>query len=197
MADKPRKRRGPRKATASHLRNAALQYLERFATSSANLRRVLMRKVERSARHHGTDAEQGTGEVDALIARFEAAGLLDDAAYAAAQVDSLRRRGASARAAWARLLAKGLTAEIAEAALADHGAGSPDAEWAAAVVLARRRRLGPYRVAGDREEMREKDLAALARAGFSYDIARRMVAAGTVEEVEAEADPSAISSWPD
>ena len=50
MDQKPtrkKQRKPPRKATAASLENAALYYLERFATSSENLRRVLMRRVER------------------------------------------------------------------------------------------------------------------------------------------------------
>ena len=80
-----RGRRCPRKATDTSLGNAALHYLGRYATSSWNLRRVLMRKVERSARFHGTDREAGAAVVDRLIARYEDSGLLDDGAYAEAR----------------------------------------------------------------------------------------------------------------
>ena len=72
------RRRPPRKATPRYLENAALHYLERFATSAENLRRVLMRKVDRSARAHGTDPDEGAAAVEALIERFVRAGLLDD-----------------------------------------------------------------------------------------------------------------------
>ena len=37
--------------------------------------------------------------------------------------------------------------------------------------------------------MREKDLASLTRAGFAYDIARRVVEAETAEDLERELDP--------
>ena len=80
-----RKRRGPRKATPKHLENAALHYLGRFASSAANLKRVLMRKVQRSARFHGTDVDEGRTTVERLVARFARAGLIDDEAYAAAR----------------------------------------------------------------------------------------------------------------
>src|SRR5260370_81052 len=53
----------------------------------------------------------------------------------------------------------------------------PSSERTAACVLARGRRLGPYGAAGTRREFRQKDLAALARAGFSLDVARRVLAA--------------------
>ncbi|MCH8999434.1 MAG: hypothetical protein IID48_14400 [Proteobacteria bacterium] len=52
-------RRSPREATAKYLRNSARYYLDRYATSSAHLRRLLLDKVARSARAHGTDAAAG------------------------------------------------------------------------------------------------------------------------------------------
>ena len=184
-----RGRRGPRKATDASLGNAALHYLGRYATSSWNLRRVLMRKVERSARFHGTDRDAGAAVVDRLIARYEASGLLDDRAYAEARAAALHRRGVSARAVRALLLGKGVVRDLIEAALAALASGPGDPELAAALAYARRRRLGPYGPAAARKSMREKDLASLARAGFAYDIARRVVEAETVEELEREFDP--------
>ena len=47
---KARARKPPRPLTAASLENAAVYYLSRFASSSGNLRRVLMRKVARAAR---------------------------------------------------------------------------------------------------------------------------------------------------
>ena len=54
----------PRKVTLKSLENAALFYLQRYATSTENLRRVLMRRVDRSARAHSTDREEGSCFVD-------------------------------------------------------------------------------------------------------------------------------------
>ncbi len=186
QAAQKRKRRGPRKATAKYLENSAHYYLQRFATSSENLRRVLMRKVERSARFHGTEREEGAADVAALIARFEANGLLDDRAYAEILATSLHRRGASARAISAKLAHKGVDREIAQAALASLAQEHPEPELAAAAVLARRRRLGPYREAAIRPAMREKDLASLARAGFAYDVALRTIDSESPQELEEE-----------
>ena len=44
--------------------------------------------------------------------------------------------------------------------------------------------MGPFRPAEARKESREKDLAALARAGFSYDTALDVIDAESVEELE-------------
>jgi len=51
-------------------------------------------------------------------------------------------------------------------------------------VQARRRRLGPYRMPEVRAERRDKDLAALARAGFDYDTARRVIEAETLDDLD-------------
>ena len=180
----PRKRKGPRKATAKSLENAAAFYLQRFSTSKENLRRVLMRRVERSVRHHGTDRDEGASFIEDIIAKFERLGFLDDPAYAEMRVRSLRRRGSSARAINAQLRQKGLESDVIETALDAFAEENQQPELAAAVTLARKRRVGPFRTRGGRTENREKDLAALARAGFSYDIALAVIDAETANELE-------------
>ena len=172
------KKRAPRKATPKYLENAALHYLGRFATSAANLKRVMMRKVDRSARFHGTIAEEGKALVEDMIGRFMASGLLDDAAYAKSRAGSLHRRGNSARVIRGKLRQKGVDDDdIAAAldALGDDLEDGEDPELAAAVTFAKRRHLGPYFNGKVSDDTREKHLAALARAGFSYDIARRII----------------------
>jgi regulatory protein len=175
--------RTPRKVTPRSLENIALHYIQRFATSSENLRRVLIRRVERSARFHGTDPAEGTAAVDDLVTRYQASGLLDDGAYAEGRARTLHRRGAPAYAIRARLREKGVSEDHIDAAVAGLTESGEDVEFTAAVNLARRRRLGPFRAnASDRG--RDKDLATLARAGFSYHVARRIVAAETPEDLE-------------
>ncbi|HEY8873347.1 MAG TPA: RecX family transcriptional regulator, partial [Stellaceae bacterium] len=64
----------------------ALAYLERYASSGENLRRVLQRRVWRRARADGArdgEAVRASGAlIDALVARYRTTGLIDDAAYA-------------------------------------------------------------------------------------------------------------------
>ncbi len=181
------KRRGPRKATPKYLRNAALHYLERYASSSAHLRRLLLAKVARSARAHDTDTEEGAAAVEALIAELLGAGLLDDARYAAERARVLHRRGASARAVGAGLRAKGIETDDIDRALAGLREEAAEPELAAALAYARRRRLGPYGSPEARADRREKDLAALGRQGFGYDLARRVIETDDLAELQAEA----------
>lgn len=168
-------RRTVRPVDPARLERAAYAYLERFAASSAGVRRVLMRRVAASVAAHGTDAAEAAGWVEALIQRLQRLGLLNDALYAEQKAASLRRRGASARAVRATLAAKGIDADDAATALAgvDDENGDGDAELTAARRLVQRRRLGRFRPAAERAARRDRDLAALARAGFGYDVAVR------------------------
>ncbi len=167
----------PRLATPERLTKAALHYLERFATSRDNLRRVLMRRVVTSARLHGTDPDEGAGVIEDLLDRLAAQGLLDDATYAEGRVAALRRRGASERLVRLKLRGKGVEDDHIDAALGRwaEDTDGDDPEFAAALNLARRRRLGPFRDPDRRAETRDKDMAALARAGFDPDVARRVI----------------------
>jgi regulatory protein len=183
-------RKLPKPVTRETIEAAALAYLERFATSSANLRRVLMRRVRRSADLHGTDPAEGVAIIEALIERFLANGLLNDRAYAEAKAASLHRRGASARAIAAKLATKGVNRALVENALSETDtetglAARPGGDLAAAAALARRRRLGPYRLPEARAEYRQKDLATLARTGFSHAVAERVMRCDGPEELEA------------
>ncbi len=148
------------------MENAALYYLQRYATSAANLKRVLLRKVKKSCDFHQMDAADFAGLVDELVVRYTASGLLDDTVFARGRVASLRRLGLSKQAIHAKLTVKGLTAGQISAALAEIDEDHEDPDRVAARAYVRRKKLGR-----DPERL-QKDLAALGRAGFSYEIAR-------------------------
>ena len=140
-----------------------------------------MHKVARSAAHYGDDPAALKPAVEALVAKHAGSGAINDTLYAESQTRSLRRRGGSARAIMQKLNAKGVPAEIiAEtgAALAEEGG-----DLEAAFRFARRRRLGPFRATG-RVENRQRDMAALGRAGFAYQVAAQIVDAEDAESLE-------------
>ncbi len=162
--------------TESRLHEAALAHLARYGTTQAGLVRVLDRKVDRWARKAvDPDPEQISAArraVRAVAARLVAAGVVDDAAFAESRARSLTRSGRSRRAVAAHLAARGVDGEIVQGVLPS----DPQAELAAAVAFARRRRIGPFRRdesgeprAGETEMRRE--LGMLARAGFGHDVA--------------------------
>ena len=186
MTDHTRpERKPPRKVTPAYLQRAAMAYLERYASSAENLRRVLRRKVDKRCRLRGEDSSEFQEMIDEVVAKSLRTGLIDDSRYAEARVATLRRRGGSSRAIQAKLSAKGVDRGTIAAALE----GEDGDEERAARAFARRRKLGPYRP-GERAPYRDKDMAALARAGFRFDVARRVIDA---EEEEDASDKNHVS----
>ncbi|AMJ63520.1 hypothetical protein AXW83_07460 [Bosea sp. PAMC 26642] len=153
-----------------YLQRAAMHYLERYAAPSAQLRRVLQRKVLVSCRHHGAEPSAFDAMLDEVVAKCVSSGLVDDRRFAEARAATLRRKGQSARAVAARLSAKGVDRDL----VAQHSTATEEQELAAARIAAKRKRLGPWS-RGDRAASRQKDLAALARAGFAMQIARTVI----------------------
>lgn len=153
---------------------AALSYLERFASSVENMRRVLRRRAQREARRENREPDWEAVEprIEAAIARLVRAGLIDDSSYAELRAETLHRRGEPARRIRARLAAKGVARDAIDGAIETLDARDPDADFRAACRFIQRRRLGPCRPGGGTDR-KQRDLAALARAGFDYATAKR------------------------
>lgn len=176
MNSKPAKQ--PRKISSQYLENAALYYLQRYATSAENFRRVMTRKIKRSCTFHAVPAEPFYPVLEDMIVRYISAGLLNDKGFAEAKTASLRRQGKSRQAILAKLQSKGLTKTDIEQAIATADEDkNGDAELLAARTLARRKKLGPWRTKplADPVKDRQKEMAAMARAGFSYEISRQVL----------------------
>lgn len=155
-----------------------MHYLARFASSVDNFKDVLWRKIDRRGLADGVDRATAQQWIDAIAGRFVALGLLNDEVFAKARAGSLLRRGKPRRVIQSALLAKGVTAEAAAGAVASLSEHSADPDLDAAVAFARRKRLGPFGPADAGEDRRRKELAAFARAGFSYQLARRVLGGG-------------------
>jgi regulatory protein len=166
------------------LYQAALAYLARYAATEAGLRRVLDRRIDRWARgvaEREDVAEQVAAARQAartVVARLAAAGAISDTAFAESRARSLVHAGRSRRAAVAQLTAKGVNADLAQAVLPEDA----DTEFASALVLTRKRRIGPFRTAGQAD--RQREIGVLARAGFPRSVAERALDADpeTAEE---------------
>lgn len=167
----------PKKITETYLHNSGLYYMQRYAASVTQFRRVMQRKIDKSCRHH-TDQDQAACAVmlDALVEKFVRIGLLNDEGFARGSVISLRRRGLSQRMILMKLQNKGLSENQIKAALAEFNdeneTNQQALEMEGALKLAKKKKVGPYAI-GDYD--RNKALGAFARAGFSMDVIRKVL----------------------
>lgn len=176
MDDKRPKRRPTPPLTERWLRDQAHAYVQRYAGSEQRLRQILWKRVRRAQLFHGGSQEDAAPLVDAVITHFLAHGLLNDDRFALDWALTLQKRGTSRRLIQHKLREKGLASQHIDSALSILVSQSGEWETEAARKYAERRRLGPFRsIPDDSWERRQKDLASMARAGFSFDLAKRVL----------------------
>lgn len=158
------------------LSNAALLYLRRHSATRKGLARVLENKVKRHLREHGGELDAARQLIAEVVARMEKTGYVDDARMAESKTASLHRQGKSSRAIELKLREKGIEPGLAKSS----ALSTPERELEAAGMLVKKKRLGAD------PERKKKDLGVLLRAGFSFDVAKRALAAAPEPELEWE-----------
>jgi regulatory protein len=148
------------------LEELALHYVGKYATSRTKLVGYLVRKV----RERGWEGPREPA-LEELAQRFCELGYIDDAAYALAKSRALSSRGYGKRRLEQKLRMSGIGEEDASAARED----SDQQAVHAAVRYAERRRIGPFGTVAVDPSRREKALAAMIRAGHSFELARIIV----------------------
>ena len=154
------------------LTRSAYAYLDRYGSSVENLKTVLRRKARRFLDDEAVANEDLQSVIEAVVDKCKTYGFVDDTLFAQSKVSSLRRKGGSERKILAQLSAKGIDTETAQMALEAVAGDDTEAAWR----YAQRRRLGPYRKTdADRSIRRERDIAAMCRAGFSVSLAIQVI----------------------
>ncbi|MCW3798213.1 RecX family transcriptional regulator [Sphingomonas sp. BN140010] len=161
-----RGRRAPRPLDEERLRELALHYVGRFATTRAKLAAYLNRKL----RERGW-AGEGAPDLHVLVERLAELGYIDDRAFGVAKAGSLTARGYGTRRVHQALKLAGVTDEDA----VDGAAVAEERAADAALRYASRRRIGPFALEPHDPVQREKALAAMIRAGHDFALARAIV----------------------
>ena len=154
-------------------------------------RDIVLRRLDRSAAPRAALVELlERKEVDPRVAvevldRLEAAGVIDDAAYAARLVRTrFAEKGAARRAIAEELRRKGLEEQNVAAAL---GQIDSDDEDAAALALARKKLIATRHLPW--EVRRRRTAAMLGRKGYSREVTMRAIEDALAEEQSGETVP--------
>ncbi|MBO9428554.1 regulatory protein RecX [Sulfitobacter sp. R18_1] len=95
---------------------------------------------------------------------------VDDERYTERFVENSTHKGLSKRQIEGKMFQKGVDRDLVEQAIED----SDYDEHAAAEAYARKKRIGKFR-RENRNDFIQKDLASLARRGFSYEICSKLI----------------------
>lgn len=184
-----RKKRVPKPLDETKLRDLALHYAARYATTAAKLESYLIRKIRERGMAEQDEVVDIPAVVGGIVDRLVELKYVDDDAYAKARSGSLLRRGYGARRVNEALRHAG----VDEATRDSHIPGIPTSREAA-ITLARKRRFGPFgkgEYDEDGEETqpldsakRQKQIAAMLRAGHAFDTVRVIIDARRVDDIE-------------
>ncbi|MDA8716579.1 recombination regulator RecX [Alphaproteobacteria bacterium] len=160
----------------TRLMNKAVDYLGRYASSQYRLRDVLDRFATRKLDQH--DPDKIAAAIDATVTRCQTLGYVNDDAFAQSQARSHRRQGRSQLGIRQRLRQHRLDDGVIDAALEVADEHAADGELLAACRFARRRRIGPFdhrrNDENNRDAIMQRQLGAMARAGFAMAISRKV-----------------------
>lgn len=156
------------------LRAIAIRYVERYQTTRQRLLRLLQRKLRERGYEEGLDPPDLEGLVNAIAEL----GYVNDTAFAEARARSLSRRGLGQARIAADLRAAGIDTDICAELLEE---ADP---LQAALVFARKKRLGPFGAGVAEPKQRARQMAAFARAGHSHGLATRILNAESEEDLQ-------------
>lgn len=168
--NRPKKRL--RKITKDRLKNIALYYLQRFETTTESLRAVLLRRVNDYAFYNPEfDKTPALQWIEEILSDFQRYKYVDDARFAALKIRDYLAVGKSEKYIRLKMAEKGVDESIVDEVLA-----SLDFDpFQNALKLAKKKHIGPFRQGEDKADFYQKDLAVLARAGFDYDVAKKVM----------------------
>ena len=161
-----------RRVSLKRLKNKAAGYLGRYASTERKLTQVLIKFIKRKWPEISID--DAKDEIQETVKWCREYGFVNDASYVLMKVKSGRAKGYSAKQIKQKLALAGISSEEVLAAFSDVEDNS-DTEFQAALTMARKKRIGPYARSPitDHEE-RTRQMARLARAGYSYEICKNV-----------------------
>ncbi len=146
----------------------AIDYLSKYDSSKKNLFNVLKRKIFR-LNISGLEKSKLINMLENIILKLEKNNLIDDKRYSFSKISSLSRIGKSKNFIFNYLIKKGLDRFEIKKNFRIFEANNIDWELNSAKLFAKKKKLI------ESEESYEKRLAKMARAGFSYEICKKIL----------------------
>ena len=146
----------------------AVDYLSKYDSSKKNLSNVLKRKIFR-LNIKGYEKSKLINNLDTIVLKLEKSQLIDDKKYTNSKISSLSRAGKSKNYISNYLIKKGINKIEIQDNLKKFQEINNDWQLTSAKLFAKKKRLLESNLSY------EKKLAKMARAGFSYDICKKII----------------------
>ena len=149
------------------IKKYALNYLNRYASSKKNLKFILLRKIKKlNVKERDYEAY-----IKDILRELEDKNIISDENLANSIAYNYARNGKSKKLIKYHLMKKGINSKDINSALEKLEDEIPDFEYEAAMNFAKKKKLGKF----GNSNNKEKDLSKMARAGFNYDLIKKIL----------------------
>ena len=146
----------------------AIYYLSKYSSSKKNLEIILKKKIRRLSDEKKIRF-QLYNEIQIIIEKLENLNLINDQVFVESKIQSLQYQAKSKNYIKQYLLQKGIDKQLIEEQISLFYENNKNLEKENALKFAKKRNLL------DHDQDYQKKLAKMARAGFSYDIAKEIL----------------------
>ena len=146
----------------------AIYYLSKYSSSKKNLEFILKKKIRRLSDEKKIRF-QLYNEIQIIIEKLEKLNLINDQVFVESKIQSLQYQAKSKNYIKQYLLQKGINKQLIEEQISLFYENNKNLEKENALKFAKKRNL----INNDQDY--QKKLSKMARAGFSYDIAKEIL----------------------
>ena len=146
----------------------AIYYLSKYSSSKKNLEFILKKKIRRLS-DEKKKRFQLYNEIQIIIEKLENLNLINDQVFVESKIQSLQYQAKSKNYIKQYLLQKGIDKQLIEDQISLFYENNKNLEKENALKFAKKRNLL------DNDQDYQKKLSKMARAGFSYDIAKEIL----------------------
>ena len=158
----------------TNLRDLAYAYLEKYSTSKQQLKIYLLKKYLTKF-NNSRSKKDLSNIIDKVLESLEKNRLINDEVYSDSKARILLRRGYSINKINQSLRQKGIKNEFIKKSIDKIKEDKIEPDFVSALKLCKRRRIGAIRPSSNRELFYKKDMGILARAGFSFEMSKRVL----------------------
>jgi len=155
---------------ANLLKKYAVTYVSKYESTKKNLEKVLKNKIIRIKDIKKNEKLMLYKSIFKIIEELESKQIISDKRYTDTKILSLASQGKSKNFITSYLLHKGIEKNLINNTFKDFELHNPDWEFESAKIFVRKKILGL-----NIEKNKEKNLAKMSRAGFDYNISKKML----------------------
>tara|TARA_X000000368_G_C22918852_1_gene662091 strand:- start:147 stop:707 length:561 start_codon:yes stop_codon:yes gene_type:complete len=158
----------------TNLKDLAYSYIEKYSPSKQQLKIYLLKKYLN--KFNGSRSKKDISDlIDKILANMESNKILNDEMYSDSRARVLLRRGYSLNKINQSLRNKGIENKYIINSINKIKEDKIEPDFISALKLCKRRRIGAVRPNANRELFYKKDMGVLARAGFSFELSKRVL----------------------